>query len=255
MDRAAFYAALRKRDSGLFGTSLSQSQVNGLERLLNTWAQYYASDPIEFLAYDLATSYHETGATMQPITERGARSYFNKYEPGTKLGKILGNTVAGDGYKFRGGGDVQNTGRANAARATKELNALFGLGIDLVADPDKRGDPFVSAHSLFLGNKAGWWTGKKLGDYIKPGVKIDFLNARRVVNGTDKAAQIAGYADCFMGALKAGAVVPDPGPVVEPIQPAPTPSPIPIPATPEPEAHPSLWAALAAIFISIFKKG
>ncbi|ATU91462.1 hypothetical protein [Phyllobacterium zundukense] len=69
MNRAAFYAALRKRDSGLFGTSLSQSQVNGLERLLNVWATYYATDPIEFLSYDLATSYHETGAKMQPATE------------------------------------------------------------------------------------------------------------------------------------------------------------------------------------------
>ncbi len=128
--------------------------------------------------------------------------------------------------------------------ATKELNALFGLGIDLVANPDKRGDPFISAHSLFLGNKAGCWTGKKLGDYIKPGVK------RRVVNGTDDAALIAGYADSFMKVLKAGAVVPDPGAVVEPVQPAPAPSPITTPATPGPEADPNLWAALVAIFIS-----
>ncbi|WP_194086914.1 hypothetical protein [Pseudohoeflea suaedae] len=198
MNRKAFFDAVRP----MFGGGLSQSQVNGLNRLLDTWEKYYAAtDCVEELAYNLATSFHETGRTMQPITERGGRSYFNKYEPGTRLGKILGNTQKGDGYRYRGEGDVQNTGRANAAKATKRLNQVFGLGVDLVANPGKRGDPFISAHSLFLGNREGWWTGKKLGDYIRPG-KADYKNARRVVNGLDKAALIAGYAIKFERALR-----------------------------------------------------
>ncbi len=35
---------------------------------------------------------------MQPVTEYGAKSYFNKYEPGMPIGKQLGNTQQGDGY-------------------------------------------------------------------------------------------------------------------------------------------------------------
>jgi putative chitinase len=81
---------------------------------------------------------------------------------------------------------------------------MFGLGIDLVANPEQRRDPFVSAMSLFLGNKEGWWTGRKLGDYLIPG-RPDFVNARRVVNGTDKAATIAGYAQKFKVAIQAAA--------------------------------------------------
>ncbi|MCB1454032.1 MAG: hypothetical protein KDJ43_10325, partial [Rhizobiaceae bacterium] len=151
---------------------------------------------------DLATAYHETAHTMQPITERGRRSYFNKYEPGTRIGKRLGNTVKGDGYRFRGEGHVQNTGRANAIKATRRINQVYNLGVDLVANPGQRGDPFVSAVSLFLGNREGWWTGKRLGQYLKPG-SIDYRNARRVVNGTDAAAKIKGHAQAFESALLA----------------------------------------------------
>lgn len=277
MDRALFYAGLRKRDSGLFGTSLSQSQVNGLERLLDTWDRYYSADPIEFLAYDLATSYHETGATMQPIRENlnysaeGLRRTFPKYFSGVQAAEYArqpirianrayanrmgnGNEASGDGYRYRGEGDVQNTGKANAARATKELNALFGLGIDLVADPNKRGDPFISAHSLFLGNKEGWWTTKKLGDFIKAGTREEFKKARAVVNGSDQADKIAGYAVAFLAILKAAGAKPQettPKPIDVPHAPAPIPTP---PVIPYPEAHPNLWAALAAIFLSLFKK-
>ena len=208
MNRAKFFAALRKRDSGLFGTSLSQKQVDGLENLLDVWEQYYISDPVELLAYNLATAYHETAHTMQPIKERGRRAYFNKYEPGTRIGKMLGNTLKGDGYRFRGEGHVQNTGRRNANRATKRLNEVFGLNIDLVAHPEQRGDPFISAHSLFLGNKEGWWTGKDLLDYID-GVDEDdaedlreYVNARRVVNGKDKALKIGEHALAFEKAIR-----------------------------------------------------
>ena len=115
---------------------------------------------------------------------------------------MLGNTQVGDGFRYRGEGDVQNTGRRNAAFASQRLNATFGLSIDLVAHPELRGDPIISAHSLFLGNKEGWWTGRKLGTYITP-PKVWFYGARQVVNGFDHATDIAGYANLFLAALKA----------------------------------------------------
>lgn len=279
MDKAKFFAALR--GGPLFPRGLSADQVQGLERLLDTWGRYFANDSDFHLAYNLGTSYHETAKTMQPIRERGERAYFNKYEPGTNLGRVLGNTQPGDGFRFRGEGDVQNTGRANAIKATKRLNEVFGLKLDLVAHPEQRGDPFVSAMSLFLGNKEGWWTGKDLLDYID-GIPEseqedlrEFANARRVVNGTDKAALIAEHAMVFYRAIqearKAGAVIIRPAPippakpvpeggVIYPVEPAPAhppqpPAPAPdivIPGLPEAQQRVGwagmLIAALAALF-------
>jgi putative chitinase len=203
MDRALFYQCVK---ASLFNDKLTQSQVEGIENLLNVWEKHFSGDmalpnPTDYLAYNLGTAFHETAQTMQPITERGPVSYFNKYEPEMKIGKMLGNTQRGDGYRYRGEGHVQNTGRRNAKVATDRLNELFDLGIDLVANPEQRGDPFISAMSLFLGNKEGWWTGKKLGDYLTPGAP-DFVNARRVVNSTDRANTIAGYAKLFKAAIQ-----------------------------------------------------
>ena len=207
-DRAKFYSFLRRRSSGLFGTKLTQGQVDGLENLLDVWDAYYSENPVRNLAYDLATAYWETGRSMQPVMERGRRSYFNKYEPGTRIGRMLGNTVKGDGFRFRGAGHVQNTGRRNAKHATDQLNKTFGLNVDLVANPEMRLDPFISAHSLFLGNKEGWWTGKGLEDFIddvdedEAEELREFINSRRVVNGTDKAKKIAHFAVGFEMSLK-----------------------------------------------------
>lgn len=203
MDRTKFYDEVRRT---VFGGKISEGQKDGMENLLTVWFDYFAplstiENPTDHLAYNLGTAFHETARTMQPITERGSASYFDKYEPGTKLGKILGNTQPGDGFKYRGEGHVQNTGRGNAEKATKRLNELFDLGIDLVANPAGRGDPFISAMSLYLGNHEGWWTARKLRDYLIPG-KPDFVNARRVVNGTDKASTIAGYALKFKKAIQ-----------------------------------------------------
>jgi predicted chitinase len=51
----------------------------------------------------------------------------------------LGNTEAGDGWKFRGGGANQITGRSEFDRYGKEI------GIDLVTNPDKIDEPEVAA--------------------------------------------------------------------------------------------------------------
>jgi predicted chitinase len=257
MDRKAFFDAIRKP---LFGGTFEQSQVVGITRLLDVWEKFYAIDGnCEELAYDLATSYHETAATMQPIMERGPRKYFDKYETGTRLGKILGNTKPGDGYRFRGEGDVQNTGRANAAKATRRLNKLFGLNIDLEANPSLRSDPMISAHSLFLGNREGWWTGKALGRFIDGKDEADdvdvkeYLAARGVVNGSDKAQKIANHALVFETALRGAgydgkSLVSDALPVT---QSAPIPAPEPEPVKGMTGILKYLLAALAAMF----KKG
>ena len=181
---AEFWKAVRK----LFGGSLTQAQVNGIETILA------ASEglPIGHRSYLLATARHETADTMQPITEYGGRKYFDKYDTG-KLAKALGNTPEkdGDGYRYRGRGYVQITGRANYAKAGKKL------GVDLIGNPDAALNPDIAARILVRGCSEGWFTGKKLDDYLPD----DFRNARRVVNGTDKAELIAGYAIEFGKAL------------------------------------------------------
>jgi hypothetical protein len=159
---------------------------------------------------------------MQPIHEFGQRSYFDKYEPQTKIGQALGNTKAGDGYLFRGRGFVQLTGRANYRRAGEKLNA------DLLGSPDLALNPEHAAMILIKGCLEGWFTGKRLGDYIGNG-KLDFVGARRVVNGIDRADLIAGYARTFRRALAEATKFPTPPADEIPHHPAPPQS---IPAEP-----------------------
>jgi len=179
----------------MFG-KLKQSQVDGLNAILRATE----SLPITHRAYLLATVFHETAKTMQPITEYGPRSYFSKYDTG-RLASALGNTpeADGDGYRYRGRGYPMLTGFDNYKRASDNL------GVDFVHNPSLALRPDYAARILVLGSSEGWFTGRKLGDYL-PG---DYEGARRVINGTDRAATIAGYARRFEAALRA---VPDPKP-------------------------------------------
>jgi putative chitinase len=188
---AEFWAIVRK----LFGGELSQRQVDGIDAILAASSGL----PISHRAYMLATAKHETADTMQPITEYGGRKYFDKYDTG-KLAKALGNTPDkdGDGYLYRGRGYVQITGRANYAKAGDKL------GLDLLSNPDAALNPTVAARILVRGCSEGWFTGKKLSDYIPSGKADAYQQARRVVNGTDRAELIASYAKVFEAALAAG---------------------------------------------------
>jgi len=193
IDRKTFFGAVRKEP---FGGRLTNEQVRGMEVLLDVWERHYVQHDIRWLAYALATAYHETAHTMQPIYERGSRDYFRRYDPPRKVAKVLGNTKAGDGFKYRGRGFVQLTGKANYRMAGRKLNA------NLLRDPDLALEPEMAAHILYRGMIEGWFTGKKLADYIKPRGKADYVRARRIVNGLDRAKLIAGYARAFAKALK-----------------------------------------------------
>ena len=78
MDRATFFAALRRRTSGFFGTSLSQSQVDYINGILDAIATH-GDGRDKTLAYALATAYHETGARIGSCAEgfasTGTRTY------------------------------------------------------------------------------------------------------------------------------------------------------------------------------------
>lgn len=125
-------------------------------------------------AYVLATAYHETAHTMQPVREYGGETYLRskKY------------------YPYVGMGFVQLTWRENYEKASKKL------GVDFVSNPKLLLKPEHAAKILVVGSRDGWFTGRKLSDYITL-QKSDFKGARKIINGTDKASLIAGYAKSY----------------------------------------------------------
>lgn len=181
MDRANFFAAVRL---SLFGGRLSAAQVQGIEAILDEAIK--RSICLQWLAYILATAFHETAQTMQPIAEYG-KGKGKKYGVKGKYGQVP-----------YGRGFVQLTWDENYEKADEELglNGALLKNFDLALQLD------IATAILFAGMVEGWFTGKKLSDYIHDDV-VDYVNARRIVNGTDRATMIATYAREFEVALEA----------------------------------------------------
>ncbi|WP_374265756.1 hypothetical protein [Zoogloea sp.] len=177
---------------------LSQGQVDGLNSLLAALEDAAAVTDLRAAAYMLATVKHECADTWPPVVERGPRSYFNQYDAGTALGKRLGNTQPGDGYRFRGRGYVQITGRTNYDR----LGSALGMDHPLMQNPELTLDPAVAYRIMSHGMRKGGFTGKKLSDYISE-TGCDYFNARRIINGLDQAARIQSCAGALEGVLRA----------------------------------------------------
>jgi hypothetical protein len=136
-------------------------------------------------AYILATAYWETARTMRPVKEaywlsEAWRARNLRY------------------YPWYGRGFVQLTWKYNYEKAGKILK------LDLTTNPDRVMEPAISAAILVKGSVEGWFTGRKLSDYIGDN-KLDYVSARRVINGTDKAFEIAKIALEYKKALEAEA--------------------------------------------------
>jgi len=201
MNRGHFYDVVRSH----FGR-FNQAQVDGYEATLAALDALEVS-LITQRAYVLATFYHETAATLQPIAEYGTRDYIEaRYDPvrastpaRRQRARRMGNTQPGDGWKYRGRGPVQVTWAINYRRVA----TLLGLDPDWArAHPEFMLDPQYAYRGSILGMQHGIFTGAKLDHYLSA-QQTDYRNARRIVNGTDRAALIAGYARVFQSALEA----------------------------------------------------
>jgi Putative peptidoglycan binding domain len=142
------------------------------------------------IAYILATAEHESllGELMVELADGLA------YDPVSELATELGNDTAGDGPFYKGRGFVQITGRRNYTDWTNRLD------IDLVNHPEKATLPNVAAKVLVRGMKDGTFTSFRLGEFIA-GTSIDFVKARRIVNGDNRADHIAEIASFYHKAL------------------------------------------------------
>ncbi|WP_018652934.1 glycoside hydrolase family 19 protein [Actinobacillus capsulatus] len=202
IDRDFFFSQYEK----LFN-KLTSAQKQALENIFTGIEEYIEAElsyicTLPKIAYMLATAKHETGHTFEPITERGNRAYFNKYDPiladtpkRRKVAIEMENTEKGDGYKYRGRGYVQLTWRKNYRKSGEYLHK------DLVNNPELALDQKNATKIMIYGMETGMFTEIKMAHYIS-GKKKDYFNARRIINGTDKAKTIAEYADKLEGCLR-----------------------------------------------------
>lgn|SRR5208283_1431316 len=192
-DRKAFFDVVRHR---VFGGNINQSQVDGINTILDAWGAAGTFDP-RFIAYALATAYWETDKTMKPVSEIG-HGHGHSY-----------SAPAGPwGQSYYGRGYVQLTWFANYDKAGRKLQALGVLTANenLAEHPDLALRPDVAAPIMVHGMLEGWFTGRRLGDFFH-GAITDWTNARTIINGHDHAAEIAHYALGFYEGLLAQSYV------------------------------------------------
>lgn len=204
MNREFFFDEVR---DNLFSGALKQSQVNGIEAILDEWDTNHSDKDDRWLAYMLATAYHETGRAMAPVEENlnysaarlrvvfpsrftaaQAASYAGHRERianrvySNKLGN--GDEASGDGWKYRGRGLVQITGKSNYAK--------FGVA----NTPDDAMNDVKTVQIMFEGMIDGLFTGKELSSYFSP-TKEDWKNAREIILPGNLEDQVGKYGQAF----------------------------------------------------------
>jgi hypothetical protein len=192
IDRKTFYDSVR---NNIFFPKLTVKQVEGIEAVFNKWDKTKHED-LRWLAYMLATIYHETARTMLPIEEFG-KGKGKDY--GKKL-KMSRKPYTTPDKLYYGRGRVQLTWYENYEKMGKLL------GIDLLNYPEKALNNDIDVAILFEGmlkeeSNFGDFTGRCLEQYFNDKTE-DPVNARKIINGLDKANLIAGYYQTFKTALK-----------------------------------------------------
>lgn len=185
----AFYDIARLT---LFGGKITATQFARLSHLVAVMAEF-GSVTSEMGAYILATAHHETDRFTAMVEYTSGEAYEGRDD--------LGNTEKGDGKRFKGRGYVHLTGRRNYTWGAEKV------GLDLIEYPGRAADIDVAAPLIVMGMLDGSFTGIGLGRFINS-AKMDFINARKTVNGLDRAELIADIAERYLIAIRGGMQVP-----------------------------------------------
>lgn len=197
INRIAFFNRLKTQN--LF-PKLLQHQVDGLNAILDEFETFYPDMDLRQLAYILATVYHEVNKTMQPIEEYGkgeGRSYGKKLKYGGGPGKRIPYDLPNKLYYGRG--HTQNTWFEAYEKLTNTKRAK-AEGWDFLNNPELLLLMKPSIWATFYSMTTGLYTGRKLKQYFTDKI-TDWVNARRIINGLDKAELIAVYAKKFYNCL------------------------------------------------------
>lgn len=166
--------------------------------------------------------------------------FYNKiYGANDRVGRGMGNLQEGDGYRFRGRGFIQLTGRNNYAQASKEI-----FGDDrLVKNPDLVSDPNIAAKvtSWYI-NKHGKTMAQKMGVDLQSGSQSDInlaytsaIAGRKITRGQGYLGgkDIIGKVDRYAAMMNRPQPTGGSQPVMASAQPLPT----------SPQPNPALMAA------------
>lgn len=184
----------------LFRGKMTQGVVDTIGTIVDTYLVQGQYNP-QHLAYILATAYHESynaklNPDWNPVREGFAKSSEGAIATVTKLfnaGRISHNYALPhtNRHSYYGRGFVQITWPENYRKMGKRL------GIDLYENPDLALDRDVAAKLLVVGMIEGTYTGRKLADYGSINGSFEATNARRIINGLDKAELIKRYYEIF----------------------------------------------------------
>jgi putative chitinase len=233
MDKSKFYDHLR---STLLRSGVRDNHVLAMDELIKDMD----GRPASWIAYAMATAWHETGGKMTPNTEtlnynvQGLLNTFGRHRIseadarrlGRKQGegplsvarqreignllyggdwgrRNLGNTEPNDGWTFRGRGMDHCTGRRNYKVTGDDI------GVDLIANPEALLVLANAIKALHTGMVSGRYAGDRTGRHnfarhlpaSGSATHEQFVAARRIINGVDKADQIARHAIIFQAAL------------------------------------------------------
>lgn len=136
---------------------------------LNDAMQEFDITTLPRVAAFLAQIGHESGELVWMEEIWGPTAAQRRYEPPSDLARKLGNTQKGDGFRFKGRGPIQITGRDNYKRYGE------ALGLDLIANPALAASPEVAFRIAGL-----YWQRNGLNELADAG---DFERITKRING------------------------------------------------------------------------
>ena len=116
------------------GTNTVKDRIDACTAGVNLTFEKYNINTKLRMAHFLAQIMHESGSLKWLRELWGPTEQQKKYDPPFRLAKTLGNLNKSDGFKYRGRGLIQLTGKNNYKKFTNEIGSEFD--VDFVSHPD-----------------------------------------------------------------------------------------------------------------------